>query len=134
MPPEKKKSRKTKKADGAELSLEEQYFRTVQEMQGSFDFLKGVLEAFHCRTLLISNSALELLSITKVSDPAIGGTYMTLLNTVANIAVAIPKTVVLWLVDVVSFKDCTGVTDFNLDCDNYNELQHYKSLFEHEEL
>ena len=48
---------------------------------------------------------------------------MTLLNTVANIAVAIPKTVVLWLVDVVSFKDCTGVTDFNLDCDNYNELQ-----------
>ncbi|KAL5491498.1 hypothetical protein EMCRGX_G016797 [Ephydatia muelleri] len=59
----------------------------------------------------------------RVSDPAIGGTYMTLLNTVANIAVAIPKTVVLWLVDVVSFKDCTGVTDFNLDCDNYNELQ-----------
>ncbi|KAL5491495.1 hypothetical protein EMCRGX_G016792 [Ephydatia muelleri] len=52
----------------------------------------------------------------RVSDPAIGGTYMTLLNTVANIAVAIPKTVVLWLVDVVSFKDCTGVTDFNLDC------------------
>ncbi|KAL5491479.1 hypothetical protein EMCRGX_G016775 [Ephydatia muelleri] len=42
-----------------------------------------------------------------VSDPAIGGTYMTLLNTVANIAVAILKTVILWQ-DVVSFKDCTG--------------------------
>ena len=59
----------------------------------------------------------------RVSDPAIGGTYMTLLNTIANVAAAIPKTAMLWMVDVVSFKDCVGVKDLSLDCDNYQELQ-----------
>ena len=83
-----------------------------------------VVGATAVHQIFVYNMFVSLMAFNaRVSDPAIGGTYMTLLNTVANIAVAIPKTVSLWLVDVVSFKDCTGVTDFNLDCDNFNELQ-----------
>ena len=43
---------------------------------------------------------------THISDPQIGGTYMTLLNTVANIGVQWPATLVLYLIDVLSSKGC----------------------------
>lgn len=33
----------------------------------------------------------------KVSDPAIGGTYMTLLNTMANLGSKWPNSLVLWV-------------------------------------
>ena len=42
----------------------------------------------------------------KVSDPRSGGTYMTLLNTLANLGGTWPATVVLWLVDVFTWKTC----------------------------
>ncbi|XP_055845025.1 acetyl-coenzyme A transporter 1 [Episyrphus balteatus] len=44
----------------------------------------------------------------KISDPAVGGTYMTLLNTVCNLGGNWPNTVVLWLVDVLTWKECIG--------------------------
>ncbi|KAK7094194.1 acetyl-coenzyme A transporter 1-like [Littorina saxatilis] len=50
----------------------------------------------------------------KISDPAIGGTYMTLLNTVANLGGNWPGTFFLWLVDHLTFKHC-DVT--GLSCD-----------------
>ena len=59
----------------------------------------------------------------KVSDPAIGGTYMTLLNTMANLAGTWISTLALWLVDNVSFKDCEGVSDQSLDCDTMQQLK-----------
>ena len=59
----------------------------------------------------------------KVSDPTIGGTYMTLLNTITNLAGTWISTLALWLVDNVSFKDCEGVTDQSLDCDTMQELK-----------
>ena len=59
----------------------------------------------------------------RISDSAIGGTYMTLLNTITNIAGTWPNTLSLWLVDNVSFKDCEGVEDISLDCDTMQELQ-----------
>ncbi|XP_005088825.1 acetyl-coenzyme A transporter 1 [Aplysia californica] len=43
----------------------------------------------------------------KISDPSIGGTYMTLLNTVANFGGNWPSTVALWLVDYTTWKSCT---------------------------
>lgn len=43
----------------------------------------------------------------KVSDPKIGGTYMTLLNTISNLGGNWPATLVLWLVDHLSMKECT---------------------------
>ncbi|KAK0156298.1 Acetyl-coenzyme A transporter 1 [Merluccius polli] len=44
----------------------------------------------------------------KVSDPLIGGTYMTLLNTVTNLGGNWPSTVSLWLVDPLTSKKCQG--------------------------
>lgn len=44
----------------------------------------------------------------KVSDPLIGGTYMTLLNTVSNLGGNWPATVALWLVDPLTRKECVG--------------------------
>ncbi|KAM9801170.1 acetyl-coenzyme A transporter 1 [Neosynchiropus ocellatus] len=44
----------------------------------------------------------------KVSDPLIGGTYMTLLNTVTNLGGNWPSTVALWMVDPLTWKECRG--------------------------
>lgn len=49
----------------------------------------------------------------KVSDPLIGGTYMTLLNTVSNLGGNWPSTVALWLVDPLTVKECVGASDQN---------------------
>ncbi|KAG6939278.1 solute carrier family 33 member 1 [Chelydra serpentina] len=47
----------------------------------------------------------------KVSDPLIGGTYMTLLNTVSNLGGNWPATVALWLVDPLTVKECIGAQE-----------------------
>ncbi|XP_061923280.1 acetyl-coenzyme A transporter 1 isoform X1 [Entelurus aequoreus] len=44
----------------------------------------------------------------KVSDPLIGGTYMTLLNTLTNLGGNWPSTVALWLVDPLTWRECQG--------------------------
>ena len=70
-------------------------------------------------TMFVSSIAFH----AKISDPAIGGTYMTLLNTITNLAGTWTATLALWLIDNVSFKDCEGVSDFTLDCDTMEELK-----------
>lgn len=42
-----------------------------------------------------------------VSDPSIGGTYMTLLNTITNLGGNWPSTASLWLVDKLTVQSCT---------------------------
>jgi PAT family acetyl-CoA transporter-like MFS transporter 1 len=42
----------------------------------------------------------------RISDPAIGGTYMTLLNTVTNLGGMWPCTVALWLLDFFKVSTC----------------------------
>lgn len=42
----------------------------------------------------------------KISDPAVGGTYMTFLNTLCNLGGNWPNTVILWLVDVLTWNQC----------------------------
>lgn len=49
----------------------------------------------------------------QVSDPLIGGTYMTLLNTVSNLGGNWPATVALWLVDPLTVKECQGALGQN---------------------
>lgn len=44
----------------------------------------------------------------KVSDPLIGGTYMTMLNTVTNLGGNWPSTLALWMVDPLTSKECQG--------------------------
>ncbi|KAG7276895.1 hypothetical protein CRUP_034771 [Coryphaenoides rupestris] len=55
----------------------------------------------------------------KVSDPLIGGTYMTLLNTVTNLGGNWPSTVALWLVDPLTSKECQGPA--GQSCDSLDE-------------
>ena len=56
----------------------------------------------------------------KVSDPAIGGTYMTLLNTLSNLGGNWPATLMLWFVDPLTSKECT------LASNNCNDLEQSK--------
>merc|ERR1712227_376079 len=44
----------------------------------------------------------------KVSDPAVGGTYMTLLNTLTNLGGNWPSSLALWMVDPLTSKQCTA--------------------------
>lgn len=44
-----------------------------------------------------------------VSDPKIGGTYMTLLNTITNLGANWPSTLSLWLVDKLKMERCNEV-------------------------
>lgn len=58
----------------------------------------------------------------KISDPLVGGTYMTLLNTLCNLGGNWPSTLALWLVDPLSKKECLG--DPTNDCsDHQQQLQ-----------
>ncbi|XP_063228297.1 acetyl-coenzyme A transporter 1 [Bacillus rossius redtenbacheri] len=43
----------------------------------------------------------------RVSDPAVGGTYMTLLNTLSNLGGNWPSTLALWLVDALTSRGCS---------------------------
>lgn len=47
----------------------------------------------------------------QISDPIVGGTYMTLLNTVTNLGSNWPGTLALWMVDPLTWKQCIGGTD-----------------------
>lgn len=47
----------------------------------------------------------------RISDPLVGGTYMTLLNTVTNLGGNWPATLSLWLVDPLTWKQCIGGTN-----------------------
>ncbi|XP_055608396.1 acetyl-coenzyme A transporter 1 [Uranotaenia lowii] len=57
----------------------------------------------------------------RVSDPAVGGTYMTLLNTLSNLGGNWPTTVVLWMVDVLTWKRCS-INDDNT-CSNTTDQE-----------
>jgi PAT family acetyl-CoA transporter-like MFS transporter 1 len=48
--------------------------------------------------------ACQMSLFAKVSDPAIGGTYMTLLNTIANLGTMWPSTVAMRLLEPLSVK------------------------------
>ncbi|KAF5285553.1 hypothetical protein FQR65_LT13187 [Abscondita terminalis] len=47
----------------------------------------------------------------RVSDPIVGGTYMTLLNTLTNLGGNWPATLSLWFVDTLTWKHCAGGTN-----------------------
>ena len=47
----------------------------------------------------------------KISDPLIGGTYMTLLNTISNLGGNWPNTLALWSVDGLTWKSCFGALE-----------------------
>lgn len=52
----------------------------------------------------------------------LSGTYMTLLNTIANIGTKWPQTFALWLVDVISWKRCIFENGTNSTLSHLNFL------------
>lgn len=58
----------------------------------------------------------------RISDPAVGGTYMTLLNTLSNLGGNWPATVALWFVDSLTWKSCVSGNNTNV-CHSHEELE-----------
>ncbi|CAL1282574.1 unnamed protein product [Larinioides sclopetarius] len=66
-----------------------------------------ILLAYALHQITVYSVFVALMSFfTKISDPAIGGTYMTLLNTICNLGGNWPSTLALWLVDPLTTKSC----------------------------
>jgi len=71
----------------------------------------------------------------RISDPAVGGTYMTLLNTLTNLGGNWPATLALWAVDHLTWKRCQfdlkDVKSSNISianvCDGSEETQECES-------
>ena len=70
--------------------------------------------------------------LARISDPAVGGTYMTFLNTLTNLGGNWPATLALWWVDVLTYKQCdisslntknTNLTQSQLNDLNSNDCQ-----------
>lgn len=60
----------------------------------------------------------------KISDPVVGGTYMTLLNTVVNLGGNWPATLALWFVDPLTWKECVGAENVGDNaCRNASEQE-----------
>ncbi|KAF7992891.1 hypothetical protein HCN44_005235 [Aphidius gifuensis] len=57
----------------------------------------------------------------KVSDPAVGGTYMTFLNTLCNLGGIWPSTAALWFVDTLTWRQCS--IDSENDCSTLIESE-----------
>ena len=70
---------------------------------GYFYFLVTSLYILHRVSWLIMGLAL-LSFYNKISDPLVGGTYMTLLNTFANLGNKAASSFSLWFVDQITFK------------------------------
>ncbi|XP_040469375.1 acetyl-coenzyme A transporter 1 isoform X3 [Falco naumanni] len=70
-----------------------------------------ILQSYAFQITLYSMYVAIMAFNAKVSDPLIGGTYMTLLNTVSNLGGNWPSTVALWLVDPLTVKECAGAQE-----------------------
>ncbi|KAL1137868.1 hypothetical protein AAG570_009564 [Ranatra chinensis] len=57
----------------------------------------------------------------QISDPRVGGTYMTLLNTLSNLGGTWTSTVALWLVDPLTWKSCSASA--SNDCSTLQMMQ-----------
>ncbi|KAL0883204.1 hypothetical protein ABMA27_016640 [Loxostege sticticalis] len=73
----------------------------------SYLFVLMVLYIFH-QTCLYCMFVAVMAFYAKVSDPTVGGTYMTLLNTVSNLGTNWPNTLALWAIDHLTFKSCSA--------------------------
>ncbi|CAH0691819.1 unnamed protein product [Spodoptera exigua] len=78
----------------------------------SYLFILMILYIFH-QTCLYCMFVAVMAFFAKVSDPAVGGTYMTFLNTMSNLGTNWPNTLALWAIDHLTFKRCSysGLSD-----------------------
>lgn len=79
---------------------------------------------YHLRLSQVFTSSMFVASMAffaKISDPAVGGTYMTLLNTLSNLGANWPATAALWFVDPLTYRQCS--TDPSNDCSTISERE-----------
>lgn len=69
-------------------------------------------------TMFVANMAF----FSRISDSRFGGTYMTLLNTIANLGFRWTSTVSLGMVDLLTFKECSS------DAENKCSTQYHKEV------
>lgn len=84
----------------------------VQDTPGKFPtyFYALMLGSYMIHQVFVYSMFVSQMAFhAKISDPVIGGTYMTLLNTVANLGGNWPATVALGVVDALTWKSCEGV-------------------------
>ncbi|XP_013186931.1 acetyl-coenzyme A transporter 1 [Amyelois transitella] len=89
-------------------------------------FVLMTLYIFH-QTCLYCMFVAVMAFFAKVSDPAVGGTYMTLLNTVSNLGTNWPNTLALWAIDHLTFKTCSSNQMNDNTCSSPLETEHCKT-------
>ncbi|CAH8438235.1 unnamed protein product [Schistosoma intercalatum] len=96
-------------------STENYTANTVKDMTYSFTWLFYILLLSKLFVYSIISSIMMVVQVAfhaKISDPAVGGTYMTLLNTVSNIAGSLPSTAFLSLIEPLTKRACI-LKEFN---------------------
>ena len=56
------------------------------------------------RAVVFANFVSTMAFYARISDPVVGGTYMTFLNTVGNIGFMWPESFSLWFIDLFTMK------------------------------
>ena len=62
----------------------------------------GVAASFGATLMFTAQGAF----CSQVSDPAMGGAYLTLLNSIANLGSTLPRFIVFWLMDLLTVREC----------------------------
>jgi len=70
----------------------------------------------------------------RISDPAVGGTFMTFLNTITNLGGMWPSSFVLWFVDLITVKNCVPETEGTFGSPLISNRTISTSLFSNETL
>nr|XP_039263177.1 acetyl-coenzyme A transporter 1-like [Styela clava]XP_039263178.1 acetyl-coenzyme A transporter 1-like [Styela clava] len=77
----------------------------------SYTYFTFILLIYAAHQIALYSMFVSTMSFNaKISDPKIGGTYMTLLNTVSNLGGNWPSTTALWFVDNLTWNYCEGGT------------------------
>lgn len=75
-------------------------------------YYAGIVSVYAVHQITVFSIFVSLMGFhAKVSDPSIGGTYMTLLNTLTNLGGNWPATTALWAVEKLDIKSCTPAVD-----------------------
>ena len=98
------------------------YFKSeTNEFSYTFYFICLLLEAFHSVTIYSSYIPV-MYFFSQISDKNFGGTYLTFLNTVSNLARSFTSTGTLYMANFLSYKYCHFPTSSNnatVDANNY---------------
>ncbi|CAB3374202.1 Hypothetical predicted protein [Cloeon dipterum] len=88
-----------------------------------FYYYAGVVLVYALHQVTVYSMFVAVMAFfAQVSDPAVGGTYMTLLNTLSNLGSNWPSTVALWGVDSLTWRTCQNGTFAGESCVG-NELK-----------